>query len=136
MTVVTRRQVIRLSGIAALSSLGGCTSFFQSSPTQGSLIIENQDDVKHTVSVTAIQRQTLSDSASSFSEPVEAGQTKTNSEFLNDNGWYDITVKLDTGASATTEMEIHTHEGPGHYLRITVTKQGTLDLTKQRAESQ
>jgi hypothetical protein len=98
--VRSRRTVLQLAGVSALTGFGGCLSGFQRGGV--SVRIDNRDDQQHTVGVTF---GTGDETAFDDQYSIAAGAEETWSDVV-DPGEYSVTVELDSSKSASLEFDM------------------------------
>ena len=142
----TRRGCVRTLGLCTVTALGGCTFGNRSGPGGGTLVIDNDDDQEHTVTLSLRLESTDSgeirpgETPNATSTPVavdsatftvQSDERLLEESFISEPGAYFIEARTEAGAEARTwaGWSDARNEGvAGGFLSVSINQNGLVTL--------
>ncbi|WP_435318477.1 hypothetical protein [Haloarchaeobius sp. TZWSO28] len=135
---VLRRSLLRVSGALLVMPVNGCLGLFKPEQPYGDLVISNNHEQSHNVSVTAVNqlvqaREGEEAATKRFERVIEAQSTVRETDFFV-GGETDVAVAVDNTVVEETRVEIWRGEGGDddryeESLNVTITQDGVAQVT-------
>lgn len=143
----SRRGVLRTATVLGTSALGGCVFDPGGGPEAGALVLSNEDDESHTVTLAVTKTSENSDDAggrydgaSTPATPVwrredvfsiDGGERRRESEYLDEPGAYLVEATLATGRGAAEWVGLYeTADGDvgSDAIYVTIRESGAVNI--------
>lgn len=141
----SRRGLLGTATAVAATTLGGCLSAIVGGPDAGTLVLSNDDDEPHTVTLAVTKTSDDSGNVGSHAETPEttpiwdredtfsldAGQQRTEPDYVTEPGAYFIKARLADGTEATEWLGLY--EGAdgdvgSDTLYVTIRESGAVNV--------